>query len=849
MANQAPPRDYHHPYTPYDIQFEFMNAVYECIEHGKVGMFESPTDNDEPAWIIEHARNQRRQALLQQKTDLETRLSKIRAKEERARQRFENGEPARKKLRNHNEDYDDNTNEEARFLLDDYESDEESKLGGAGVTEDGISAETKALMQKLGMNANEPKDEDVEPDDELKIFYCSRTHSQLTQFVQELRRVKLPSALSPGPQDGDTPNKSGETKDQLEEILKHLSLGSRKNLCINPKVSSLGNTTAINERCLELQQQGDASHRCPHLPTKEKEILVQDFRDHALARIRDIEELGNLGKKLSICPYYASRSVIKPSEIVTLPYQLLLQKSTRDALGLSLKGHVVIIDEAHNLMDTISNIYSVNVSLKQILRARAQLGVYLQRFRNRLKGKNRVYIAQTVRLLDSLTGYMEDKSRRSEQECLVNVGDLMAGKGVDQINLYKLMRYLQESKLARKVEGYIEHQEQQQATTGDKKQKKNNNASLPVLTHIQSFLLVLTNPSAEGRLFFARNEEDAFLKYMLLDPTHHFREIVEEARAVILAGGTMSPMSDYTNHLLSYVPKDRIMTLSCGHVIPSGNLIAWPVSNSPGGREFEFTFEKRNTPSMIDDAGQAVLNLCRVVPDGLVVFFPSYAYLDELMKRWETTSTSNKIRQYKQVGPSLYPPIEGQPNEEQIFQEPKDSGSSIDDILQQYSTSIDSGKGGLLLSVIGGKLSEGINFSDRLGRGVIVVGLPYPNIHSAEWKAKIEYIEQRTYEGIMSTGSAVTEARARAEAKAAGRDFYENACMRAVNQSIGRAIRHRNDYACIILLDKRYSNERVKGKLPAWIQRGLVDDGGKKPFSAVVGSLSAFFRAKKVVVS
>ena len=36
-------RDFHHPYKPYDIQFQLMNAIYDCIADGNVGIFESPT--------------------------------------------------------------------------------------------------------------------------------------------------------------------------------------------------------------------------------------------------------------------------------------------------------------------------------------------------------------------------------------------------------------------------------------------------------------------------------------------------------------------------------------------------------------------------------------------------------------------------------------------------------------------------------------------------------------------------------------------------------------------------------------------------------------------------------------
>lgn len=233
-------------------------------------------------------------------------------------------------------------------------------------------------------------------------------------------------------------------------------------------------------------------------------------------------------------------------QIVTLPYPLLLQKSAREALDLSLKGHVVIIDEAHNLINAISSIYSINVSIAQLKRCQAQLEMYLMKFRNRLKGKNKVYVMQVTRILSTLSSYLEELGKKGG-EGVVIAGDLLAMNGMDQVNFFKLQRYLNESKLARKVEGYVVHVENKEQ---EKQQKRPGNkitptTSIPVLTHIQGFLLALTNPSTEGKIFYGKTEDKQELcfRYMLLDPAHHFKEIVEEARAVILAGGTMEPVT------------------------------------------------------------------------------------------------------------------------------------------------------------------------------------------------------------------------------------------------------------------------------------------------------------------
>lgn len=274
--------------------------------------------------------------------------------------------------------------------------------------------------------------------------------------------------------------------------------------------------------------------------------------------------------------------------------------------------------------------------------------------------------------------------------------------------------------------------------------------------------------------------------------------------------------------LFPYVDPERLKTWSCGHIVPKENLIVIPVAKGPKNVDFDFTYERRNTPTVIDALGRAIVELCATIPDGMVIFFPSYRYLDNITLGWKKAAQATE---------SIWEQILRQ---KPIFMESKE-GPGVNDVLQDYTKSIEAGKGGVILSVIGGKMSEGINFSDKLGRGVVVVGLPFPNIQSAQWKAKLEYIENST----------VSKGGSRDEGKSAAREFYENACMRAVNQSIGRAIRHQKDYASIVLLDRRYRTPRIEGKLPEWIRQGLVVPKGGGLFRDVVDGLRGFFKSRK----
>ncbi|KAF6808961.1 DNA repair helicase [Colletotrichum sojae] len=882
--------DFNHPYTPYDVQTDFMKTAYGVLQrgNGQVGILESPTGTvssdvpvcmlahilitsqgkslslicasltwlrnqrieeheasmkinmdefkDEPDWIVEQMLRRKREDLARTWEEREKKLEQIRQKEKAlearsAKRRRFNDDPSKSKARDIDED--------DEWLLD--EADDSAAADGDAMS--GLSKETKDILTRFGLGSLRPEQEEDKVEDGVK----------LSQFISELRRPAFPSSIPPS-----IVQRQSEDAPPTKEPVKHLPLSSRQKLCINPSVARLGTLSAINDRCSELQKP-NAKDKCPYTLNEENLAQTHQFRDTAHATLPDIEDLYHLGKKLSVCPYYASRTAIQGAEIVTLPYPLLLQKNARDALGIKLEGNVVIVDEAHNIMDAVANVYASDLKLSELRRARQMLGVYVRRFGKKLKGENRVCVGQVGRVIEGLTEWMDGALKLKTAQGIVDSKVLLRCKGVDQINLFRLIQYIQESKLAYKIESYVAHVEEEaaQANAGKAPPPK---SSTPVLHILSSFLISLTNLSSEGRIFYEKvssSPQDIQLSYLLLSPTHAFSSIANSARAVILAGGTMSPFDDYKAHLFPYLSESKLTTLSCGHVIPPSNLCVWtlagikPGPNRDVSSTFEFSFQRRSDKAMVSQLGLAILNMCNVVPDGVVVFFPSYGYLDEVVAVWETKNAGEP----KSVWERLQ-------DRKSVFRESR--GGSSDEVLEAYSQAIlgdntaghNQGaaprpRGALLLSVVGGKMSEGINFSDRLGRCVVIVGLPYPNINSPEWKAKTEYIETTTVQRLTDPANATVMLReeATATAKQAARDFYENACMRAVNQSIGRAIRHRGDYAAIVLVDRRYGTDRIRGKLPGWIRGGMSGDSHEKGLPQLMGALGGFFRSKRAGVS
>ena len=86
------------------------------------------------------------------------------------------------------------------------------------------------------------------------------------------------------------------------------------------------------------------------------------------------------------------------------------------------------------------------------------------------------------------------------------------------------------------------------------------------------------------------------------------------------------------------------------------------------GPPLNYSFALRSQASVIQETGQILVRLAALTPGGIVVFFPSYEYLDLLFSRWQSAGL---LQQMTEAG-------------KRVFREPK-KASEVARILMEYS--------------------------------------------------------------------------------------------------------------------------------------------------------------------
>ena len=98
----------------------------------------------------------------------------------------------------------------------------------------------------------------------------------------------------------------------------------------------------VNGKAVQGLRQVSAECKSSSLPVVELDVRRGD-------RAQDDETYSDH----SACPYYLSRALAKHAEIVFTPYNYLLDPDIRSAMGIDLTDSIVVLDEAHNVEDTL----------------------------------------------------------------------------------------------------------------------------------------------------------------------------------------------------------------------------------------------------------------------------------------------------------------------------------------------------------------------------------------------------------------------------------------------------------------------------------------------------------------
>jgi Fanconi anemia group J protein len=660
-------------------------------------------------------------------------------------------------------------------------------------------------------------------------------------------------------------------------------LGSRDHYCIHPSVRKKGRN--INEECKQLLERGGRSAGVNEAGESSDTGRGCGYSHGAMklastvskpgAEPLDIEDLVVAGKKSRACPYFAAKTAAESAELVFCPYNYLLDPAVRSAMDIELKGAIVILDEAHNVEDTSREAASCDLDLEQLEEAAAAFaGIGVTNTPSEDEPSTDATSDDTYAVLGNIVSgvasWLRGASDLDNPRCPLRphgfekwmavwsggttVARQMRDMGLDPNVIHQAeeakraaMKEANDTKTPadRRIGGAaLKIAETLLTSARYALHGRGNNAGA-----VHDYRLVVqksfkeasihqggdgssSDPAGTGR------EASVTLSLWALNPALAFDDLAgaNAARCVVLTSGTLAPLNSFASELGVQFP----IRMEAPHCVDVAKQVwAGAVGVGPRGAQLCGTFKVAAEFAYQDDLGNALKEWCVDIPHGVLVFFPSYSLLDRVTSRWKSTGLWKALEQA--TGKKMFQEPRGN---ERGFEASSGRGggrggrggrgggrgrglaqsgdtNALDAMLAKYYRAVRASvsaaphphapapashpaRGAVLLAVVRGKVSEGIDFADANARGVVVVGVPYPNVKDKRVELKRQYNNEGVSRGLLS-----------------GDQWYSQQAFRALNQAVGRCLRHRNDHGAILLADERYLRDDMTRHLPKWLRPAM----------------------------
>ena len=331
-----------------------------------------------------------------------------------------------------------------------------------------------------------------------------------------------------------------------------------------------------------------------------------------------------------------------------------------------------------------------------------------------------------------------------------------------------MLRSIAEKRLAKNAEAFVESDDvsptvlenipviAEQLEKAGMEYISKSKAKRSSLVHISRFLLALRSKDDSVASIISRNGKSLRLSLTCLYPEKSMT-LFKEPFANVFMSGTLLPLTMY-RELFGLEEADMRDYAS---QFPKGNRLCLVDQSVSTKYESRSNDEYKKMADRIEEVRKAMRG-------NLAVFFPSFGVLNSVYRHMRTEVGHIQRSEMKSV--------------------------AVEKFIENFKRSEDS----TLFGVMGGSMSEGIDYANNVIKGIIIVGIPMER-PSLELKAKIEYMN-RKFDGKGNEYAYVIPGIIRAA------------------QAAGRAIRSETDRAFIVFMDRRYGWSSYRSLISKFVE-------------------------------
>lgn len=455
-------------------------------------------------------------------------------------------------------------------------------------------------------------------------------------------------------------------------------------------------------------------------------VRSKETESYIFENIPKVEEFSRYAVENQFCPYESLKHASSEADLVVMPYAYFLKRDIADRFlsrwGVSRENLIIILDEAHNLPDIARDTSSYSLSINQVNLAEKEA-----------KGAGDPFLVEKIRstdfcealrnaMLDMITDFLKER-----EEARIRYDDLTgyiaAGSRISRENFQRM------------VSAMFDLGE----TICDMKEKEGR-VPRSALLNLAARLMIWADNSEDRYVQILSREMEGNIESFCLEPIEVLQPLRESYS--IHMSGTLEPFEVYRN-ITGFTDMPFLKQES---IFPERNrLFLYDDSIST-------KFDEMDEAAITKISGK-VSEVISSINRKAVVFFTSYRLMERVLES----------------DVDLDPFIE-------------QKGMKQEELMAMISKFRKSGRP--LFAVMGGRISEGINFPGNELQLVIIVGIPYPR-PDAKQKALQAYYEHRFHHGweYSVTFPVVVK----------------------IRQAIGRLIRSADDTGVAVILDRRAS--------------------------------------------